>query len=76
MKIKRWKILDRGSVPVLAETVSYTCPACLRDAELPVLGTVIAQLGPGLIFDPGPRALPSSVRCPSCHHSFELEVPA
>jgi len=73
---KHWKILDRGTVPELAKTISYGCPHCHTDAELPVVGVAIAQIEAGVVFDPGPNAMPYEVQCTTCGHRFQLEVPA
>jgi hypothetical protein len=72
-----WKVLDRGRVPESGPrvtTVSYTCPRCGRDAEMPVLGRPIAQLaGGGIVFDnDGVNALPSAIECRSCRRRFEV----
>lgn len=67
-----WKILDRGEVPIETASISYTCPACDRDADLPVMGLALAQMsGGGLVFDRGPYALPILIQCPHCRRRFE-----
>lgn len=68
-----WIILDRGRVPSDARTVEFTCLGCLAEADLPVLGCAIAQLGSGIVFDPGDHAMPAQIECPSCGCRSELE---
>ena len=79
MRVKTWKILDYGAVNRGAQTVPYECQ-CGREAELPVLGRVIAITGghkhqgdEGIIFDPGPRALPRKIQCRKCGRVLVLE---
>ena len=70
-----WKIINRGTVPNPApNTVLYACMGCLREAELPVVGVVLAQLDMGLVFDPGPHAIPRVIQCRHCRRRFEMEA--
>ena len=66
---RTWKILDYGTVPQTARTIPYGGP-CDHEAELPVLGTVIAEAGGGLVFDPGPHALPATIQCRQCKRVY------
>jgi rubredoxin len=68
---RRWKIIKRGSVPERANKISFACPHCLEEAELPVVGLPLAQIAGGLVFDIGPKALPDEIQCPACRHRFE-----
>lgn len=67
MRIRTWKILDRGAVPGGAATISYSC-RCGYEAELPVRGRALAQIGfGGVVFDnDGPYALPTTIQCRKC----------
>ncbi len=73
MRVKTWKVLDRGIVPEDAATIPFEC-RCGREAELPVLGRVIAVSGghePGeadqaLVFDIGRHAVPTKIQCRKC----------
>ena len=68
-----WKILDRGKVPDRALAVSYACPGCEREADLPVLGLPLAQMsGGGIVFDTQPYAMPAVIQCPHCRRRFEV----
>lgn len=77
VKQRNWKILDRGAVPVGAPTMSFACPNCDREAEMPVIGRPLAQLKDGgIVFDnDGPYAGPELIRCPFCRHTFEKAKP-
>lgn len=69
--MRKWKILNRGDVPLKAVTIAYSCPHCDEDATLPVLGLAIAQTAGGVVFDTGPHAMPTAIQCPYCRHQFE-----
>ena len=71
MRQATWKIIDRGEVPERAGTVEYDCPACGREALLPVLGLPIAQIGAGIVFDTGKHAMPAVIQCRHCRRCFE-----
>ena len=65
-RVRTWEILDYGKVPRDAATVPYEME-CGHEAELPVLGRVIAMTCEGgVIFDPGEYALPTTIRCRRC----------
>ena len=69
-----WKVVNRGRVPALAPNhAMYTCLGCMHEASLPVVGVAIAQIGQGLIFDPGDHAAPRTVQCRKCRRNYELE---
>lgn len=71
--LKTWKILDRGDVPDPApREADYTCLKCGRSAALPVVGIPVAQVEEGLVFDPGPHAVPKLIQCRKCRSSLEL----
>lgn len=73
MKVKTWKILDRGDVPLDAGMIEYEC-ACGYEAALPVRGRVLAQVAGGLVFDTNERgALPKRIQCRRCGRVLELD---
>jgi predicted RNA-binding Zn-ribbon protein involved in translation (DUF1610 family) len=72
MRTYTWNVIDRGEVPEGARQVFYTCAGCGRDALLPVVGLVIAQIGSGLVFDVGPCATPKIIKCRKCRRVTEL----
>lgn len=73
--MRKWKILDYGDVDRDVSDVSeFACPKCWEESELPVNGKTIAQIGAGLVFDPGKRALPKLIKCPHCRNTFVLDV--
>jgi hypothetical protein len=71
--LANWRVLrygadfDRNS----ARMVSLTCLGCGHDADLPVVGLAIAQIGQGLVFDIGPRDTPKEIQCPRCRKILE-----
>jgi hypothetical protein len=65
-----WKIVDRGEVPEQAPSIVFACPGCGHDAELPVIGLPIAQVGGGLVFDSAPHATPLTIQCRRCRRTF------
>ena len=71
-----WAVLDRGNVPegLPSHDVEYECPSCGNEAELPVLGLPIAQIGRGLVFDLGGHEMPRVIRCRICRKTYELEA--
>lgn len=72
---KPWKILDRGLVPMTGtNTCLYACMGCGNEAELEVMGTALAQINAGLVFDVGPYAIPVKIQCRKCRRVFELEA--
>lgn len=72
--IATWRILDRGDVPEQGvNLVLYDCPGCGAEAELPVLGTPLAQIESGIVFDIGKRAMPRIIQCRNCRRRFELD---
>lgn len=66
-----WKIIDRGKVPEIARKVSFHCCNCEHDAELPVSGLAVAQIGQGLVFDIGGYAVPLIIQCRKCRRTYE-----
>jgi len=75
MRVRTWKILDRGKVPLAAREVSFTCTRCWREAMLPVLGRAEAQVEMGVVFDPAEPgyALPKVIQCRKCRRIFSTE---
>jgi len=69
-KKKTWKIIDRGKVPVLAQTIEYHCE-CGVDAMLPVMGSAIAQVNEMLVFDGSSFSCPAKIQCRSCGRVLE-----
>lgn len=75
MRVKTWKILDRGKVPKNALTVTYDCPHCGHEAELPVKGRALAQIaGGGIVFDNDQKGeIPPTVQCRKCRRILTTE---
>jgi DNA-directed RNA polymerase subunit RPC12/RpoP len=75
MRVKTWKIIDYGEVPPGAPTISYSCPRCGSEAEMPVKGRALAQLaGGGIVFDTNEiGALPATVQCRRCSRVFSTD---
>lgn len=71
--MRSWKVIDSGTVPPNARKIEYTCMGCMREALLPVVGTVLAQLDAGLVFDTDTdkRAIPKQIQCPHCRKRME-----
>lgn len=70
-----WKVIDRGRVPEFAaNSVEFSCPGCGWEASLPVLGTPLAQLHSGIVFDRGEHAMPRVIKCRKCRRRFEMEA--
>ena len=73
MRVKTWKILDRGQVPAGASEVEFACP-CGYEAMLPVMGRPLAQCWSGIVFDnDGPFAMPTTVQCRKCRRILTNE---
>ena len=75
MRKATWKIIDRGSVPKISNHIEYHCCDCGHDADLPVLGLARAQIGQGVVFDIGKRAVPKIIQCRKCRRRFESVDP-
>ena len=71
MRVKTWKILDRGEVPSGAPSLEFDCQ-CGRSAMLPAIGLPLAQMGAGIVFDIGRHALPALIQCRKCGRVLEL----
>jgi DNA-directed RNA polymerase subunit RPC12/RpoP len=71
MRVKTWKIIDRGGVPELALSIDYTCMHCGREAELPVVGLALAQIDSAVVFDIGHYEMPAVIQCRKCGHVYE-----
>ena len=74
MRVKTWKIIDRGGVTKTANTIPYECE-CGHEAELPVNGRAIAMFsGGGIVFDTGSKGeLPLKIKCRKCGRVFQNE---
>lgn len=72
--MRNWKVLDFGSVqPEKARKIEFTCMNCMRDALLPVIGIVLAQIDSGLVFDTcGSHSMPKQIQCPHCRKQMEV----
>ncbi len=71
MTIATWKIIRRGAVPEDANVIEFGCPACGREALLPIVGIPLAQSGGGVVFD-GESAMPLEIQCRKCRKRFEV----
>lgn len=71
MRVKTWKVLDRGTVREEAGTIPYDCP-CGHEAELPVAGRVIALTSDGGVVFDGPGSLPPKIQCRRCGRVLEV----
>ena len=68
-----WKILKYGAVPPDSRTIDFECPHCGHTAELPVIGTPIAQFDGGIVFDNDQTGvLPESVQCRKCRQKLAV----
>ncbi len=72
MRVKTWKILNRGAVPENARLIPWTC-RCGREAMLPIKGTPMAVTGDeklgdvGIIFDIDMKGeMPTTIQCRRC----------
>jgi len=66
-----WRVLDLGTVPAESACITYSCQGCGHEAQLPVVGTALAELnGGGVVFD-GPHAMPRKIQCRRCRRVFE-----
>lgn len=79
MKVKTWRVLDYGRVPKRARTIPFEC-WCGYEAQLPVVGRPVAITGghqwpgdDGVIFDPGPHAIPQEIQCRRCGRIYAVE---
>ena len=72
-EISNWIIIDRGSVPKRAIKKEYTCMTCGEESLLPMVGSPIAQIGQGIVFDIGTYSMPKTIRCPHCRHVLEMD---
>lgn len=70
-RVKTWRILDYGKVAENSSTIPYEC-VCGYEAELPVLGRVIAMTsGGGVIFDNDQKGfLPAEIQCRKCRRIY------
>lgn len=72
MRVKTWKVLDYGTVLEGSRAVEFTCE-CGCEAEVPVGGRVLAQIGMGLVFDTTGGALPRTIQCRKCRRIYTTE---
>lgn len=73
MRRATWKIIDRGKVPERSMHVDYMCE-CGHEAQMPIMGLPMAQIGMGIVFDIGGHAMPKIIQCRKCRRQFELDV--
>lgn len=71
--LANWRVIRYGAEfdRKSARPISLTCLACGHDADVPVVGLAIAQLGQGLVFDVGPQDVPQEIQCPRCRNVLE-----
>jgi len=73
--LKHWRILDYGNVPEdTSRMIEYTCMNCDEDSLLPVVGSVMAQMGQGLVFDIGGHAIPAVIQCRHCRKRYSTQT--
>jgi hypothetical protein len=73
--VSAWIVRQYGDVdPATAYQADFDCVGCGNEATLPVMGRPLAQLGPGIVFDIGTRAMPAEIQCPKCMRVFSLGV--
>ncbi len=75
MRVKTWRIIDRGSIPLNARTIPFSC-RCGHEAQLPVVGRVLAVTGEGdrdsgIVFDNEAHAIPPVIQCRKCGNVME-----
>lgn len=75
MRVKTWKIFDYGEVPQGAPSYDYNCPHCGYEAQMPMKGRPLAQIGGGgIVFDIDEKgALPDVVQCRKCRRILTKE---
>jgi hypothetical protein len=71
--MRTWKVLKFGPVPENAAKVEFECPGCEEVALLPVVGHPLAQVGGGIVFDPGRYAIPQEIQCRVCRRRFTTD---
>ena len=73
-KIKRWKVLKMG-IPKAGKLrdVLMACMKCGEESQLALIGSPLAQVDSGFVFDTGPHWMPETVRCPHCGSTLEKE---
>jgi len=72
-RFKTWDVLNYGRVPPNSPTIPLQ-NECGHEAELPVLGRVLAiTLSGGVIFDVGDFALPLEIRCRRCGRVYQSD---
>jgi len=72
--MKTWRVIDYGQVPENStQTILFSCPKCDVEAELPVVGIALAQMGYAVVFDTGKYAMPRVIQCRYCRRQFESE---
>jgi len=71
--MRKWKVIDEGMIPdgARAHLIPYMCVNCWRESELPVVGTVLAQIDEGLVFDTGRHHTPDEIKCPWCRRTLD-----
>jgi len=74
MRVKTWKVIDRGEVPNDGPMIAFPC-RCGYEAMLPVRGRALAIIaGGGVVFDTNERgALPAVIQCRKCLRILGLE---
>jgi hypothetical protein len=74
MRTRTWKVL-RWSKPEGAKTfhAKFRCQRCGTDAQLETGSQPVAQMGAGLIFEPGHPswAIPEVIQCRHCRAIWE-----
>lgn len=69
-----WRILELPDPPPQwTGSIMYSCPGCGKEALLPIVGLAIAQIGAGLVFEPGSKLIPKTIQCRFCRRRYEQE---
>lgn len=72
--MKSWRVMEVGSPPPSrTHKVPFTCLTCGEESNLGVCGSPLAQAGAGIVFDPGARWMPKTIRCPHCLASLTID---
>ena len=74
MSNKRWIVIESGP-PENGRLVdvSLTCIECGESFDVGIVGTALAQIGRGIVFESGKGWMPKTIRCPNCKSTITRE---